>query len=266
MRGRESGVVFGEEAVEGGVEFESSGVETSESDESFVGGGFLGNGFGFGRRRGSFDGLSSRDESESGSLVLVFLGDGDSGGSDLLSSCCCLPIRSQSDQSFPVQLNLETSLLRSSFPLDPSLLSHVLGGNESDAILGELTLLDGEHLGDVDDDVGFLAGVAGVEVAFEFGGGELGGSVGVGVRVKHLGDSNGLGDLRRRDDFDDGLEGGGGEREPLRHDEVEEGSVILGPEVSRVKLDAERGNDLVDLVRVAGEERKSTRPRSALPP
>lgn len=173
MSDRESGVVFGKKAVEGGIEFESSGVETSETDESFVGGGVFGSRFGCWWRRGGFDGLSSRDEGESVSFVLVCLWDENSGGSDLLPCCCCLPIRSHPNQPFPIELDLKSSLLRSSFPLDPSLLSHVLGGNEADAILGELALLDGEHLGDVDDDVGFLAWVAGVEVTLEFGGGEL---------------------------------------------------------------------------------------------
>lgn len=197
--------------------------------------------------------MSSRDEGESGSFVLVVLGNRNSIGTRLLSCRCRLPVCSQSNQPFPVQFDLASPLLGSSFPLDPALLSHILSGNESDAILGELALLDGEHLGDVDDDVGFLAWVAGVEVSFEFGGRKLGGSVGVGVGVEHLGDSKSLGDLRRRDDFDDGLEGRGGKREPLGHDKVEEGSVILGPEISRVKLDSEGSNDLVDLVRVAGK-------------
>jgi hypothetical protein len=68
--------------------------------------------------------------------------------------------------------------------------------------------------------------------------------------MEHFGDSDGLGDLRRRDDFDDGLEGGGRKGKPLGHDEGEEGSVVFRLEVARVELDVQRLDDLLDGVRV----------------
>lgn len=136
--------------------------------------------------------------------------------------------------------------------------AHVLGRELLPLVLRQIFNFDRKHLAHVRDAVRLVGVGARVQVTFEF---VCGCNVVVEVTelgVQHPRDPERLSGCGSGDLVDDGLEGRGGEREPLRKDRQQQVARVLGAEVLWSHFDAERGDNLVDLGGVA-EFRKPER-------
>lgn len=131
--------------------------------------------------------------------------------------------------------------------------AHVIRRELPALVLRQVVGADRKHLAHVRDAVRLGPVVAAEEVGLELARRRDGLVEVAQFGVQHARDPEGLRGGGWGHLVDDGGEGRGGEGEPLREDREEEVARVLGAQVLRPHLDTERGNDLVNLCRVAVE-------------